>query len=64
MELHLRKARRAMHAIEAVEQHVEKATNAMAELDWEQRNTEKVPLRSDGRDQAARYHHDPEEARR
>ena len=44
MELHLRKARRAMHDLEAVEQHVQKATNVMAELDWEQRNTDRFPF--------------------
>ena len=44
MELHLNKARRALHDLEAVEQHVQKATNVMAELDWEQRNTDRFPF--------------------
>ena len=43
-ELHLNKARSALKDLEAVERHAQKATNVMAQLDWEQRNTEKFPF--------------------
>ena len=41
MELHVRQARRAMRDLEAMVQHVQKAVDVMAELDWEHRNTER-----------------------
>ena len=41
MELHLNKARREMREIEAVEQHIAKATNGMAEMDWAHRNVDR-----------------------
>jgi len=43
-ELHLNKARRALKDLEAVELHAQKATNVMAQLDWEQRSTDKFPF--------------------
>jgi hypothetical protein len=44
MELHLGKARQAMRALADVEQSVEKATNVMAELDWQHRDTDRFPF--------------------
>ena len=44
MELHLNNARQAMRALDVVELFVEQATNVMAELDWQQRNTDRFPF--------------------
>ena len=43
-ELHLNRARRELRELEAVERHAQKATNVMAQLDWEQRNTDNFPF--------------------